>query len=152
MCEIIADVSPNRRQRYEKDLYFVVPRKEKCKKVWIFWEKYLSLQRQTDSLATPLSAGSKTEPPLLHLKVTSGWLLFFVHLPEQPVEHDIADESAINLNHLAAFEYNHLVGIRILVKIGFDIGCQQTSIVVCCHVQHDSVCLTDRLSQPVDCG
>jgi len=28
-------------------------------------------------LTTPLSAGSKTLSPLLHLKVTFGWLLFF---------------------------------------------------------------------------
>ena len=34
--------------------------------------------------ATPLSAGSKTLSPLLHLKVTYGWLLFFLyHLNEK---------------------------------------------------------------------
>ena len=41
------------------------------------------MQRQNTFLTTPLSAGSKTLSPLLHLKVTLGWLLFFVEFSEE---------------------------------------------------------------------
>ena len=41
--------------------------KESSGKIWYFPKKLLSLQRQTSSLATPLSAGSKALQILLHL-------------------------------------------------------------------------------------
>ena len=55
-------------------------------------------------LATPLSAGSKTEPLLLHLKVSLGRLLFFVHLTKNTVEHAVPGKSSIDKNEFVALE------------------------------------------------
>lgn len=55
-------------------------------------------------LATPLSAGSKTEPPLLHLKVSQGRLLFFVHLAEDTIEHIVPDKALVDMYQFIALE------------------------------------------------
>ena len=48
-------------------------------------------------LTTPLSAGSKTLSPLLHLNATSqGWLLFFILFSKDAVEVRIASQSTLD--------------------------------------------------------
>ena len=57
-------------------------------------------------LTTPLSAGSKTLSPLLHLKATfHGWLLFFILLSEDAVEAWIASQSTFDGDGLVTLEY-----------------------------------------------
>ena len=41
---------------------------------------FVYLKRQTSSLATPLSAGSKTEPPLLYLKAATKGSFYFSYI------------------------------------------------------------------------
>ncbi|MBQ9677208.1 MAG: hypothetical protein IJV44_03630 [Prevotella sp.] len=53
-----------------KNLLFTDNPAKKNQKVCIIQKKDLFLQCQNNVLATPLNAGSKTEPTLLHLKVT----------------------------------------------------------------------------------
>jgi len=58
-----------------------VTEKEKREgKIWRLKEKFVYLQRQTSSLATPLSAGSKTEPPLLYLKAAIKGSFYFSYI------------------------------------------------------------------------
>ncbi|MBE6256294.1 MAG: hypothetical protein E7105_12455 [Prevotella sp.] len=70
-----------------------IRRKESCKdekaalKFGGIAEKVFLCGVKTSVLATPLSAGSKTLSPLLHLKATfQGRLLFFISLSEDAVE------------------------------------------------------------------
>jgi len=64
-------------------------------------------------LATPLNAGSKTLSPLLHLKVTFGWLLFFIHLSEDAVELRVSSKSSFDGDCFVSLEYQDLNGITI---------------------------------------
>jgi len=68
----------------QNTINYLYTRNEKSKKKFgIFKKSFYLCTVRTKVLTTPLSAGSKTLSPLLHLKVTLRWLLFFVDHSEK---------------------------------------------------------------------
>ena len=70
-------------------------------------------------LTTPLSAGSKALSILLHLKVTYGWLLFFIFPSEQSVKHRRLNMISHNRYNFLTLKYQNLNSLRIILKIFF---------------------------------
>ena len=69
---------------------------------------------KTSVLATPLSAGSKTLSPLLHLKATfQGRLLFFISLSEDAVEIWITSQAAFDSDSFVSLKYQDLNSIAV---------------------------------------